>query len=412
MTPYLQNRTLFPPQIGNKPSLVLGLVVVIPCYDEPQALRALLSLQKCTLPTCDVEVIVVINCAANADEQVKKQNLETYQQLELWSSQQNSTRLKFHVLLHNDLPPKHAGVGMARKIGMDEAVWRLEKVGQSEGIIACFDADSQCQKNYFLELESFFKLNPKMDACSIHFEHPLLGIEYEDEVYESILLYELHLRYFIHAQKWTGFPFAYQTIGSSMAVRASAYQAQGGMNRRKAGEDFYFLHKFIELGRVENLTSTTVVPSPRISHRVPFGTGKAIGEIIASKENYSTYNFKSFEILKAFFEQIPNFWEEQKINDSIFPKEIIEFVRKENLEQKLKEIAQNTNSKKAFITRFFRWFNAFQLMKFLHFARDHYYPNITINKAIEYVQQIYDLPKMNELETLNYLRKMDKEVTT
>ena len=36
---------------------------------------------------------------------------------------------------------------------------------------------------------------------------------------KGITEYELHLRYFIHAQRHAGFPFATQTIGSSMAVR-------------------------------------------------------------------------------------------------------------------------------------------------------------------------------------------------
>ena len=35
------------------------------------------------------------------------------------------------------------GVGLARKIGMDEACYRFHKVRRSRGIIACFDADSQ-----------------------------------------------------------------------------------------------------------------------------------------------------------------------------------------------------------------------------------------------------------------------------
>ncbi len=37
-----------------------------------------------------------------------------------------------------------------------------------------------------------------------------------------------------------GVSHAYHTIGSSMAVRCSAYAKIGGMNRRKAGEDFIF----------------------------------------------------------------------------------------------------------------------------------------------------------------------------
>jgi hypothetical protein len=70
----------------------------------------------------------------------------------------------------------------------------------------------------------------------------------DSNVARAITSYELHLRYLVHAMRWAGHPFAYQTVGSSMAVRRKAYLSLGGMNTRQAGEDFYFLQKFIEVG--------------------------------------------------------------------------------------------------------------------------------------------------------------------
>jgi hypothetical protein len=53
-----------------------------------------------------------------------------------------------------------------------------------------------------------------------------------------------------------------------MACRASAYVAAGGMNRRLAGEDFYFLQQVHKTSGVAALYGTTVHPSPRSSQRV------------------------------------------------------------------------------------------------------------------------------------------------
>jgi hypothetical protein len=244
-----------------------------------------MSLKKCKRPTCDVEVIIIINHSETAPAQVKAKNQKTYEQAILWAHENNQPHLKFYPLLLDDLSRKHAGVGLARKIGMDEACYRFERIYNKKGIIACFDADSRCDVNYLQALESHFKQNPSAQACGIYFEHPLSGPDFPEEVYKAISQYELHLRYYVHAQRWAGIPHAWQTIGSSMAVRCDAYQQQGGMNRRQAGEDFYFLHKFIQLDHFGEITSTKVIPSPRPSHRVPFGTGRAVGDLLKSNSN-------------------------------------------------------------------------------------------------------------------------------
>ncbi len=381
MTPYLQERTLFPPLINGKPSSLLGIVVVIPCHDEDFLLLSLMSLHRCERPNCDVEVIVLINDGEGDPAKVITKNEETYEQASRWARSNNLPRLRFHILYKSGLPKKHAGVGLARKIGMDEACFRFEKAGSTNGIIACFDADSRCEKNYFQAIERHFAEHPKAQASGIHFEHPLEGIDFEPPVYEAIVKYELHLRYYVHAQRWAGVPHAWQTIGSSMAVRAAAYQKQGGMNRRKAGEDFYFLHKFIPLGHFSEITDTKVIPSPRPSQRVPFGTGKAVGELLKSSGVYQTYNPHIFEDLRIFLHS--DIYEGP--SQIVLPESIRTFLEENNFEKKRKEILQHTASREAFTKRFYRWFDAFMLMKFVHHSRDRYYSSIAVEDAARWL---------------------------
>ena len=385
MTPYLQQRTLFPPQILAKPSLNLGIIVVIPARDEAYLLLTLMSLVKCDRPNCDVEVIIVVNGSDKDDEELKTRNFELTEQIQAWAKQNKRSWIRFFVLHHPDLNPKHAGVGLARKIGMDEASWRFERMGQQEGIIVCFDADSCCQTNYLQEIEQHFQQNPKSPACSIHFEHPLCGPDFDEAVYEAIILYELHLRYYINAQRLAGFPMAFQTIGSSMAVRCNAYQRQGGMNRRKAGEDFYFIHKFTGSGYFSELKTTTVIPSPRPSTRVPFGTGRAIIGMLKGKMQYETYAPESFLDLKVFLAKVPQLYEAQPDLLQSLPVAVQAFLASVHFEEKWKEIGQHTSNLQSFQKRFYQWFDAFMLMKFLHFLRDHHYPNVEVKSAANWL---------------------------
>lgn len=334
------------------------------------------------MPLCDVEVIVVINDSETDSAPTKKLNLDIYHQAIEWSEKNSLPRMRFRIIYQDNLPKKFGGVGLARKIGMDEACYRLEKARIKKGIIVCFDADSKCQENYLVEIEKHFKNNPKTSACSIYFEHPLRGFDYEEKIYRAIIAYELHLRYFINAQRLAGCPFAYQTIGSSMAVRSDYYQKQGGMNKRKAGEDFYFLQKFIALGNFTELNTTKVIPSPRISDRVPFGTGKAVGEIANSKSVYTTYNLQTFLDLRVFFQKLKPIYQLKSDWRALeLPQSVVQYLNLHHFDERLAEILNNTTTFPSFKKRFFKWFNAFQVMKFAHFARDHFYTNQPVGTA-------------------------------
>lgn len=378
----------------------LGIIVVIPCCDEPNLLQTLEALGACAPPRCAVEVIVVFNagvgpglCPADTDPvehgrpsspqksgrahpDIVARNEQALESARLWAKDLADANLTFHFLNFPQLPKKHAGVGLARKIGMDEALRRFADLERTHrGIIACFDADCRCDPNYLVALENHFASNPASPGCSIYFEHPLDAAA-SRPILEAIVRYELHLRYYVQALRYAGFPFAFHTVGSSMAVRAHVYQEQGGMNRRQAGEDFYFLQKIIPLGGYRDLTTTRVLPSPRPSLRVPFGTGRAVQEFLdgAPLKSYALEGFLELKRFFAFFSQTQVL--ERLAVDSWAPlpgSVLARFLTQERFDDALTEIRANTASPDSFRKRFFGWFNGFRVMKFLHFARDHAY---------------------------------------
>ncbi|MEW6302615.1 MAG: glycosyltransferase [Verrucomicrobiota bacterium] len=367
---YFRRFGFFEQQLAAPPAPDTGLIVVIPCFNEPDLVGSLESLRQCEPPECAVEVIIVVNAPANCSPEIQERNEQTLRDASAWIAINRNPRLAFHLLHFPDLPPKHAGVGLARKLGMDEALRRFANLDRLAGVIVCYDADCRCDSNYLCALESHFRAHPKSPGCGVRFEHPLDG-PLPPRVYEAATLYELHLRYYVQALRHAGFPHAFHTVGSSMAVRADAYCRQGGMNRRQAGEDFYFLLKIIPLGNFTELNSTRVIPSPRASDRVPFGTGKAVGAYLRN-ESCPAYPLQAFIDLKQFFTAGWAHGEAAQLLASM-PETIAAFLESQAFLPKLAEIRANTSNLHSFHKRFFHWFDAFRAMKFIHFARDRYY---------------------------------------
>mgnify|MGYP006410832943 FL=1 len=385
--------------IIDKPvSSELGLIVVIPCYNEASVVDALFSLNSAEKPACSVEVIVVVNQGDDAGSVVTKRNLDSIAELDVVSS---NLWFDLHVVEELNLPMKYAGVGLARKIGLDEGIRRFSMI-RSDGILVCFDADSLVAKNYFVELEEVFKKDTL--GCNIYFEHDIVGSN--SAINKAIIDYELFLRYYNLAMNYIGVPYAHFTVGSSMAFTCAAYMRVGGMNKRKAGEDFYFLHKIIQLGHFQEVTSTTVFPSARCSDRVPFGTGKAVSAYIENKcEQLQTYPLSSFLFLKCFTEKLRNY------DLKKWPKEIVDFLPPDFMDS-LKKVRLNAKSTENYIFSAFQLFNAFQALKFLHFMREKD-EAININDAVlEIMTKVgHNVPNHNtNAALLKELRKMDKEL--
>lgn len=134
------------------------LIVVIPCHNEPNLINTLSSLDRCTVPDgIKVEVIVSINASEKDEEYIIQRNHQTVIELGEWIKASTNPSIKYYYIENNNLPQKHAGVGLGRKIGMDEAVSRFHQISK-DGIIVMFDADSTCKTNYLEEIFKHFKI--------------------------------------------------------------------------------------------------------------------------------------------------------------------------------------------------------------------------------------------------------------
>jgi glycosyltransferase involved in cell wall biosynthesis len=409
MTTYLRRYANPEALFLEPPDKDLALSVVIPCFNEPNIIPALESLRLCEA-SFNTEVIIIINESENATSTIKETNLATIEQIKKW---QGKNALSFTLLFYHLIAPKkHAGVGLARKVGMDEAIRRFEAVHNKEGIICCFDADSVCEPNYLTNIYRHFKEDNELVGASIYYEHLLPS---EEHLKEGIIQYELHLRYYAHALQHIGYPYAHQTVGSSMVVRSDAYQRIGGMNKRKAGEDFYFLHRLMPAGKYIDIKNTTVYPSARESDRVPFGTGKAMSKWQESQQSeYLTYNLSSFLDLGKLFKATEGFYglsdESLPTRLKMLPESIQNFLERENFALEIQRVNQQSTNQKTFYKNWYAFFDGFKVLKFIHYARDHYYPNQSIVSQAKILAQKkwqQDLSEASSLDCLIYYRQQD-----
>ena len=358
------------------------IIITIPCHNEPDLEKTLESLKHCHLPECNVEVIVFINAGESDSLDIISSNNETFEETKNWISNQSHPGLEFHVLKDNNLTQKHAGVGLARKMAMDLALQRMTSI-EIDGAILCLDADCTVKPNYLLALEKHF-VTHQCDIATIDFDHRPEKVT-NLKLKEGIIAYELFLRYYIAGLRFAGFPYAHHTIGSSMGIRASRYALSGGMNRRKAGEDFYFLHKVFPHGKVHNIQETSVYPSPRTSDRVPFGTGRAMTRWLEEGKKQLAYDPGIFVSLGAFLKIINGLYQctEEEYHQTIrnLPNETQEFLIEQSFQSIWKELNEKTTSITNFTKRFFQWCNGFMVLKYVHFVRDRFLPSIPVNQA-------------------------------
>ena len=371
--------------LGGLPQPELGMVIVIPAYKEDNVLKTLNSLLRCSRPSCLTEIIILINHPEDAATLIKAQSLQTYRTISAWSEKASGNGMAFYPTLPVSLPRKWAGAGLARKKGMDEAVRRFNYLNKPAGLIISLDADTLVERNYLAEIERYFASNPKSIGATIAFEHQVAGLPEKHRA--GIALYEQYMKYYKEAMSFTGYPYALFTIGSAFAVTAEAYVKRGGMNRRKAGEDFYFLQNLVLQGEVGEITATKVHPSARLSDRVPFGTGPILKKWIEGKEDLAkTYNFQAFIDLKAFLALNDKMFKitkpgfENLLND--LPLAVTEFLIADKFFRQVDELSRNCSSPEVFCQRFFQVFNAFKILKFLNFAHGRFYDKADLKKQV------------------------------
>ena len=381
------------------------MIIVVPCYKEPELNRTVQSLFDCKRGNFPVEIIILINSYRIDSDDIAAMNRESYRQMQEFASKNNSPEFFLTPILIEDLPGHQTGAGLPRKLGMDEAIRHFN--GDKSGIIVSLDADCLVENNYLIEIYRNFK-EYGLNSATIQFHHPVEHLEPSNPLRIATENYEEYLRYYRLALEYCGYPYPFYTIGSAFAVTAETYRKVGGMGKQQSGEDFYFLQKVFPLGKTRFIDTTCVYPAARTSDRVPFGTGPALQKMLSENQlsKYS-YRLEAFKTLKIFFGKIDLFFKkpEKEIEKLIrnLPEYLFLFLKEDDFFSKIKEINQHTASPANFRKRFFNYFNAFKILKYLNFVHPAYF-------KLADVQEQYELLKAchSALDTESHIKKTAK----
>jgi hypothetical protein len=158
------------------------------------------------------------------------------------------------------------------------------------------------------------------------------------------------------------------------------------MNRRQAGEDFYFLQKIIPDGEFYEIAEAVIHPSPRPSFRVPFGTGASITSLTGeSLPALTTYDPDAFTDLTDFFSKLPVLFHMNENEIDPFRKSsgkvLSEWLLQHDFQENLLMIQRNSSGLNTFLRRFYRWFNGLMILRYLNYSHNGYFHKIPISLA-------------------------------
>jgi len=296
--------------------------------------------------------------------------------------------------------PKKQGVGLARKIGADILCQLIANQQIRSPWIANSDADAILPDDYFSTGHST-KESPNTAALIYPYRH--ISQDNSDNILTT-RLYEFSLHYYVSGLQWAGSPYAYQTLGSTIAVHYQHYAQVRGFPKRSAAEDFYLLNKLAKTGKVVSLKGPIIKLLARESERVPFGTGPAV-KALAERDSVfdlPLYHPQTFSYLKAFLNWARTLCHEDSYNSNSplaipgsvlsgnFDGPLLLAVSEQmGLPSALTHCFEQGQSAEKRLQHFHTWFDAFKTLKFIHAIRDkklasityrdwrkHYYPDV------------------------------------
>ncbi len=358
---------------------VFEYIVVIPAIKEFENLKILVnSLEQTDNKHHDTTLFVfVVNNIQSATSEIKEDNSNS---IEWLNKLVGKSKLNLGVIDastgENAMDDVDGGVGVARKIGMDAALSLFDYNSSNKLILGCLDADCTVQHNYINAVVEEYNSNI-IKAGHVGYVHPMPENE---EQKLAIICYEIFLRNYVLGLQLAKSPFAIHTIGSTMNCDVEHYIKIGGMNKRKAAEDFYFMEKLAKLTDIKYIRSTEIFPSGRGSFRVPFGTGQRVNRYLAkTHEEYKIYSLENFLVLAKW---VKTFHNEAIKTSSEYLKEaesisvqLKDFLELNSFATQWDKIVKNSGSEKQIIRQKKIWFDGFRTLKLVHYLRDNGYPN-------------------------------------
>ena len=348
---------------NNPHKLKYKYFIIIPAYSEYEYLfKTLKTINNQNLSLLDdLLVVVVINNSNKDNKNIINNNILTYNTL-------IKKKYKYEFIAIDSfsknfaLDDQIAGVGMARKIGMDYCI----QYSFQDSLFCSLDSDTLIADNYLEVVSNQFK-NNKFSTAVINFTHQLNDTP---KINTIIKKYEKLLKKIARQIHDTGSPYGYVSMGSTIVCSCKAYIAIGGIQPLKATEDFYFLQQLVKYKSIHKIKDVLVYPSSRSEQRVYLGTGYRIKNF--SKNN----NFQDLDIMQEGFDHLKSIYiiiDEHwhlcsdricKLFKSVNPS-IDKFMRNNDFVSIFDKIKKNTDNKKQCKSQFNNWFDNLKIYKFL-----------------------------------------------
>lgn len=269
------------------------------------------------------------------------------------------------------------GVGLARKIGTDIACQLVDEGLLESPWIAITDADVLLPGGYFEALRA----QPPAAAVVYPYTH----VAGDAAVLPATLLYEFGLHHYVEGLRWAGSPYAFHTLGSTLAVHYQHYAVVRGFPVRNAAEDFYLLNKLAKVGAVISLDAPQIAIQARRSGRVPFGTGPGIARIEAlpAPQDLPLYHPAGFAYLRAMLDFLHQLAREPHLDwrrceavtgalDRRLEADLLrQFCEHLDIEAQLAHCRRQCRHSAARQRQLHNWFDGFRTLKLVNFCRDH-----------------------------------------
>lgn len=374
-----------------------GLSIVIPAYGEDQYLPATLDALEDVDRAEECRVVVIVNHGPEAPAEAKESNDKVWDDL---LKRKGKQRFDLQVLDARNkgdfATSSKVGVGLARKIAMDSALAAYSGP-EEEGVLVCLDADCLVSQNYIDALLNWTRAKPEQGTVNIPYEHRLPE---DPEHRKAIVTYELFLRYYVGGLKAYKNLYGHHSMGSAFATRHRTYCAARGMVKRRAAEDFYFLDKVAKLAPIGTLNEARVYPSPRISERVIFGTGRTMLKARDGDPLSVFYDLRTFALIDQVRSSLKDAREEQLYESG---RELgvdwQDYLKGRGWPKARAGLYEGQGAARRARPAFDHWFDGLESLKLAHFIRDEIYrPQAALEVMPGFAKLLGSEPEGQELE--------------
>ena len=371
---------------------VFDHAIVVPCRGEGTNIKALIN--SISDESTAVLLILVINGSEGDDEEIGQLNKESCNflrtQFEAISTEAETFNIydsRFGTIVaincydEKNCLSSREGVGLARKIGTDLALFLWTQRRIRSAYIQSTDADVRLPEDLLEQIYSIPR-KPKFSALLLPFYH--VANPDTADVSRASAIHEMSLRYYVMGLRYAGSPYAHHTIGSTILVHANDYAKARGYPKRLAGEDFHLLNKLRKLRPIYRCSGLPLQVEGRISRRVPFGTGRKIDEI-RNQGICFFYAPEIFQALRQFFQrveqltQVPvNAADELNFGQGI----VIQCLRQLGYLEGIIYALRPEGTQQLRAQRFMTYFDALKTLRTIHLLRDEFFPNVDYEIAL------------------------------